>query len=75
MAGIPDSSGEQANRKQIVLDYLCEHIGEARGAEQLAEATGLSLEEVEIAAEALAYEDEIAKEYIAGGQKVYRRKA
>ena len=74
MAGIPDSSGEQQNRKQMLLDYFCDHLGETCTAEDLAAATGMSLEDVEIAVEALAYEKEVAKEYGEGGQKTYRRK-
>lgn len=75
MSGIPQSSGDAQARKQAILDYLSEHLGEARSADELAEATGLSCEDAQVAAEALAYEQEIAKEYIEGGQKVYRRKA
>ena len=75
MAGIPDSSGDQQDRKQKLLDYFCDHLDQAHTAEELAAATSMSLEDVEITVEALAYEKEVAKEYVEGGQKVYRRKA
>ena len=75
MAGIPDSSGDQQNRKQILLDYFCDHLDQVHTAEELSAETGMSLEDVEIAVEALAYEKEVAKEYGEGGQKGYRRKA
>ena len=74
MAGIPDSSSEQQTAKQTILDYFCDHLGEAITADDLANATGMAIEDVEIAVEALAYEKEVAKEYGEGGQKVYRRK-
>jgi hypothetical protein len=40
MAGIPDTGGEQAVRKQKILDYLTEHIGQARTSQELADAPG-----------------------------------
>ncbi len=75
MAGIPDSSSDQSESKQKILDYVCEHLDRAFTAEELADASGMSLEDTEIAVESLAYEQELAKEYVEGGQKVYRRKA
>ncbi len=75
MAGIPTSSGDQQRRKQAVLDYLSDHLGNAYTAEQLAGETGLPIEEVKVAADALAYEQEIAKERDEGGMAIYRRKA
>ncbi len=75
MAGVSESSADQQRHKQVLLDYFSEHLGEAHTAEELGEATGISCEEAEVAAEVLAYENEIAKEYLEGGQKVYRRKA
>ncbi|HZB94653.1 MAG TPA: hypothetical protein VE268_01715 [Herpetosiphonaceae bacterium] len=74
MAGIPASSGEQQRRKQTVLDFFCDHIGTAYTADELAEATGMSEEDVKIAVESLAYEHEVAKERTEGGIAVYRRK-
>ena len=75
MAGIPDTSGEQEQTRQRVLDYFSDHLDSVCSAEEVADAIGLSVEDTEIAVEALAYEKEIAKEYVEGGQKVYRRKA
>jgi hypothetical protein len=75
MAGIPHSSGAQPRRKQEVLDYLCDHIGEAFTAEDVAEAMGIRLDEVKIAIEELAYEKEVAKERPQSGHAIYRRKA
>ena len=75
MAGIPDTSGDQGQTRQRVLDYFCDHLGTACTAEEVADAIGLSVEDTEIAVESLAYEKEIAKEYVEGGQKIYRRKA
>ncbi|HZG65622.1 MAG TPA: hypothetical protein VEZ12_02705 [Herpetosiphonaceae bacterium] len=76
-AGIPDSSGEgeQEQRKQLILDYFCEHIDQSLTPEQVADAVKLSTEDVEIAIEALAYEKELAKEYDEGGLRTFRRKA
>ncbi len=74
MAGIPPSSGEQQRRKQAVLDFFCDHIGTAYTADELADATGMPVEEVKIAVESLAYEHEVAKERTEGGIAVYRRK-
>jgi hypothetical protein len=74
MAGIPPSSGEQQRRKQTVLDYFCDHIGTGYTSDELAEATGMPVEEVKIAVESLAYEHEVAKERTEGGISVYRRK-
>ena len=74
MAGIPHSSDEQQRRKEAILDYLRDHIGQAYTADQLAEATGMVCEEAHVAVETLAYEQEVAKEYVEGWQKVYRRK-
>lgn len=75
MAGIPPSSPDQQERKQKVLDYLSDQIDSAFTAEELAQATGVALDEVKVAAEALAYENEIAKERTDGGVSTYRRKA
>ncbi len=75
MAGIPGRSGGQSESKQRILDYVCEHLDQPFTAEELGRATGMSLEDTEIAVESLAYEQELAKEYVEGGQKVYRRKA
>ena len=74
MAGIPHRNDEQQRRKQIILDYMCEHLGEAFSADDLAEATGMVCEDAQIAVEALAYEQEVAKEHTEGGQKIYRRR-
>ncbi len=73
MAGIPQGSEEQEARKQAVLDYMCEHIGDSYSAEHIAEGTGIPLEEVKVAAEALAYAQELAKTRTEGGQATYRR--
>jgi hypothetical protein len=75
--GIPDSSGEgeQEHRKQVILDYFCEHLDQPFSSEQIADATGLATEDVEIAIEALAYEKEVAKEYDQGGLRFFRRKS
>ncbi len=74
MAGTAAPSGDLQNRKQIILDYLSDHIDQARSADELAEATGMPIEEAMVAVEALAYEQEVAKERTEGGQPVYRRK-
>jgi hypothetical protein len=75
--GIPDSSGEgeQEQRKQQILDYFCDHLDQAFTPEQVADATGLGTEDVEIAIESLAYEKEVAKEYDPGGLRLFRRKS
>jgi len=74
MAGTAAPSGDLQSRKQIILDYLTDHIDQTRSADELAEATGMPIEEAMVAVEALAYEQEIAKERTEGGQPVYRRK-
>lgn len=74
MAGTAAPSEDLQRRKETILDYLSDNIGQARSAEEIAEATQLSLEETKIAVEALAYEQEVAKERTEGGQSVYRRK-
>lgn len=75
MAGIPPTTPDQQERKQKVLDHLIDHIDTAFTTEELAQATGVALDEVKVAAEALAYESEIAKERTEGGVATYRRKA
>ncbi len=75
MAGVSDRGGKQSDNKQKVLDYVAEHLEKAFTSEELSQVTGMSPEDTEIAVEALAYEKELAKEYVEGGQKVYRRKA
>jgi hypothetical protein len=62
------------HNKQLLLDYFRDHLAEAHSSDELAQASGLSPEATEIAAEALAYEQEITKEYDEGGKKFYRRK-
>ena len=74
MAGIPPSSGEQQRHKQLLLDFFSDNIGTAYTADELASATGMPVEEVKIAVEALAYGHEVAKERTGGGISVYRRK-
>jgi hypothetical protein len=74
--GVPDAGGEgeQEQRKQAILDHFAEHLDEPLTSEQVAEATGMAIEDAEIAIEALAYEKELTKEYDAGGLRFFRRK-
>ncbi len=74
MAGTPAPNQELRQRKERILDYLCDNIGQARTADELAAATGMSEEDAKVAADALAYEHEVVKERTEGGQAVYRRR-
>lgn len=73
MAGIPAGSADEQARRQTVLDFMCDHIGQSLMLDEIAAGTGLPEEQVKVAAEALAYEHELAKERTEGGQAIYRR--
>lgn len=61
--------------KQTILEYMTRHIGLIFTVDDLASATSIKREEAQLALETLAYEHEITKEYIEGGQRVFVRKS
>jgi hypothetical protein len=75
MSNVAQGKGELQHCKQVILEYMTRHIGLIFTVDDLASATQLKREEVQIALETLAYEHEITKEYIEGGRRVYVRKS
>ncbi len=75
MAGIPPAGGDEKARRQAVLDFMCDNIGQSMTADEIADGTGLPVDQVKVEAEALAYQRELAKERTDGGQAIYRRNA
>ncbi len=75
MAGIPPAAGDEQARRQAVLDFMCDNIGQSMTADEIADSIGLPVDQVKVEAEALAYQNELAKERTEGGQAIYRRNA